>query len=667
MAKKKNTGIAIPTLNHSWELWTALTHLGLDQVYYDREFLSGSTSFDGLGQQLGLHLTKGNIVTELKKHKISVERFIDAFFKTLQPYAEMMNDLCVFFADHQVSSTNERLQVVFDFKHPLSFDAAVFRSTLATFKTVKRKLTIYHLEDFWGLLRPFRGHLGADEKLQNSAAQRWKTAYENGQYNSPDLPDFDTAFPDLDPLLNRTLTLWKNYVEFIRTISTDVNTVKDFVRKANWPDGETDRQNQVLSNDDLQTGWSDRSLIAEMDNWAANMITSMYSTVEHLKSEPASAPENAAELTKALTSFFKDMPETEIEDTIKELVDLLNLPVWKKRYELYSTWILSGLDKVFLGYNRTLHHDKGVLLLRFKGTHLMTISTATGPLQLWAENRTPAGIKLTGHGRKNGIQPDYTIYRPAMGDPNNCIACVEVKQYKKASAANFRNAINDYAHGLPNAEIFLVNYGPVPATLPLDFPARSTYFGVVKPRSPELTQFKNDLLTKMPAPRLLTSQEKMQVKLENPTIDHLFVDVSGSMDQPERRKYLQVLLTNLLRDKQILKLSAADATNTYTWSSPDGIVIKDLLLSHFYGGADFDPSQLSGVGDALVITDQSHAQTVCSSGNYPLLIVLDKEEAELYVYDEDSSNFICQGTEPLLSIFNDGWPHAGFAGMLRPE
>jgi hypothetical protein len=103
MAKATNKISDGGILKNSWDLWNALIGNGLDSFFYDREFLNGNTSFDGLGTHLSLPLTKGNIVSVLKKNNVSTNTFINAFFKTLQPYAQMMNDLCEFFASYQVS------------------------------------------------------------------------------------------------------------------------------------------------------------------------------------------------------------------------------------------------------------------------------------------------------------------------------------------------------------------------------------------------------------------------------------------------------------------------------------------------------------------------------------------------------------------------------------
>jgi hypothetical protein len=546
--------------------------------------------------------------------------------------------------------------VVFDFKNQkLSFDAENFRTTLSEYKKIKRKITLYHFTNVWELSQNFAKHGNRKERLVESSVQTWLENYEKGTYFAPGVVMPSTGYLILDAQLNRALDLWKSYVNACREINPDVMAFKQWVAENDWRKTSIEANEDVMSADDLISDWNTRALINEIDNWSKIMLLDMFGTIEDLLILPTERQSKLAdELNISLNKFFNNQPKTEkeLDDTIKELIDLLNLPVWKRRHELFSTWILAVLDKTFAKYTKVLHDNNGILLLRFTGTCLMTITTVKGPIQLWAENRTPA-VNPTGHGRKNGIQPDYTLYQASAADPKNCIACVEVKQYKKASVSNFRHAINDYANGLVNAEISLLNYGPVPSTISLDFLARSSYYGGIKPGSAELEIFQKEFLLKMPIPKGLTGGELVQVELDKQVIEHIFVDVSGTMNNSRYKKYIRLLLNSLIGHKSILKLTALDATKSHIWQSPDHASVDELLNLHFYGGDDFDPQVLKNEGHCLVVTDVHHIRSILDSGHHPFLIVLNEEEAKLYVFEKNLNEFHLQQSELLTGIFGN--------------
>jgi len=672
--KKKKSKVAaadLPT-RESWEIWNHLVkNAGFDTVYYDEEFLNGNSSFNGLSQYLGFKVDKTNVVERLKKHKVSAEKFIGAFFNVLQPYAQMMNELCVFFSNHKVKETNECLQIVFDFGNmtdQLDFNIENFRSVLTSYTKIKKKVTYYHVPNIWGLHHIFRYESRVNKhQIADRKAVAWLEAYENGKYLKPELSMPETGYKGLDLQLQRVLDLWADYVNTCRSYDENIRDfINKFYNRKSESKGYDQHTEQITDSIDLTLGWGSDNLRAELDRWSATMIELLFGDVEYLnKMTGKDRDHSAAVLEASLQSYFEGLPksEAEIEDVVTELTELLNLPIWKKRYELFSTWILSALDQALADYDRVVHDQNGVLILSFSSTHLMTVQSADGPFEVWAENRTLA-VNPTGHGRKRGIQPDYTIYQPTVGDPNDCIVCVEVKQYKKASIRNFGNAINDYANGLPKAHIFLVNYGPVPTSLTLDHPARSRFFGGVQPSSTTLSTFDAELLSALPPTKPLTPEEILKASLINLSIDTLFVDVSGSMDGIIPREYIRAFLRNVLQHKKVDAMIALDETHLKRWVKPGQNEVEDLLASHFYGGDDFAVRFLAGGNQNLIITDRTGALDVWESGYRPIVIMLENQNAELWTYVKEEDTYIKQATEPIeVSIDHkekgfEGWVFA---------
>jgi len=89
-------------LNTSWEIWDFLKKAGLDVKNYDLHIA------EELCKGLGIPLPCKDIKMELQKRNISPELFIGAFLKAIQPYAQMMSDLCVFFYLHGVKRPIKR-------------------------------------------------------------------------------------------------------------------------------------------------------------------------------------------------------------------------------------------------------------------------------------------------------------------------------------------------------------------------------------------------------------------------------------------------------------------------------------------------------------------------------------------------------------------------------
>ena len=70
------------------------------------------------------------------------------------------------------------------------------------------------------------------------------------------------------------------------------------------------------------------------------------------------------------------------------------------------------------------------------------------------------------------MQPDFRVMRASSGGTasqpiragDETLLALEVKQYGKASKANFVDAMNDYAAACRNAAVVLVNYGEAAAS-----------------------------------------------------------------------------------------------------------------------------------------------------------------------------------------------------------
>ncbi|MBL7725416.1 MAG: hypothetical protein JNK27_14810, partial [Chitinophagaceae bacterium] len=507
MASKKSATIQPnPILESAASLWKYLAaNAGLDSLFYDKDILHGNDAEKGLYAHLGIKPRTSSFVEDLEYYKVPVERLVVAFFKTLQPFAQMMNDICVFFERNKVKETNKSFSIRFNFNDvkadSLEFNLEHFRQTLSQLSRVRQLVEYYHINsnEVWELTNLFGDNYSVTAK--NTSARKWidsyRVDYNNQQrafFNPPDVEVPATGNAQLNEQLARVMAIWRSFVNSCRNV--DANRV-DFKEKLSGL--RYDKENSSFN--ELTAPWPAMELRnIESDFWPGTLLEKLFYKLEQIETLPAMEKrEQEALLATAIQNFFQKLPVStgEEEQLLKELIDLLKLPVWERRSELYAAWILTLIDESVSGYKHIFHHQDGVLSLSFKATRLATIEINDGNINLWSEVRSSVEgtdeRPLEGKSRKNSIQPDYSLYRNNSTTPVDCIAAIEVKQYKEHSTSNFRAALNDYTRGLPNASVILVNYGSVSETMELTTTERSHFFGQIKPGSPEIDLFKNEL------------------------------------------------------------------------------------------------------------------------------------------------------------------------------
>ena len=251
---------------------------------------------------------------------------------------------------------------------------------------------------------------------------------------------------------------------------------------------------------------------AESDFWIGQFVTNVCGLAYEIRknSETKGNPSQACkEIGDKLEAFRNELPivSTEYERLVKELTNILNLPVWKKRYALYSAWvstqIIAAFDKPAVKYIV----KNGTLSFSFGGSAIAQITHSSVVYTLFAELRAPFA-RVKGHGRKHSIQPDYSLCMNNELNPNNTVIVVECKQYKKPSKKNFTEAITDYAGGRPNAQIMLVNYTPIPVSfrneLSFELSDRVPFFDALIPGTETCESFKKTIIDALPKRRLVS-------------------------------------------------------------------------------------------------------------------------------------------------------------------
>jgi hypothetical protein len=184
----------------------------------------------------------------------------------------------------------------------------------------------------------------------------------------------------------------------------------------------------------------------------------------------------------------------ERDEIVRQLTDILNLPIWKKRHAVYAVWIGSQIWRA-LGqdWQFRFHLDNDLLSFAFSGVHLATLlSPGTDQvLGWWTELRTPASRLPSGR-RTKGIQPDYRIRRAPYSAADSDVLIVEVKQYKRSSTGDFSAALMDYAFACKKAFVMLAGYGPVSLNVlhavPAQYRTRTAATAFVRPDRTDVCQ-----------------------------------------------------------------------------------------------------------------------------------------------------------------------------------
>ncbi|WP_282244167.1 hypothetical protein [Stenotrophomonas sp. PS02300] len=179
-------------------------------------------------------------------------------------------------------------------------------------------------------------------------------------------------------------------------------------------------------------------------------------------------------------------------EAARALDDVLDLPVWKKRHELYSVWVATQIASSS-GRAPDWILTNGVLSFSFAGADVARFPLSGGTALLRAESREETTVALKGSGRKHAVQPDYTVYREHAGRRTKAGLVVECKHYRIAARKSFEDAIWDYARAHADASVLLVNYTRIGE---ITLPAHGSFsgaYGEMRPSGSGVAAFREQV------------------------------------------------------------------------------------------------------------------------------------------------------------------------------
>jgi hypothetical protein len=460
------------TLENGLQIWMALVDSGLEATRRSRgDSLPG---YDAelvldLRQRLYPHATR-SIEKELRDSPPSAEAFLEAFFTALKPFSEMLRDVLSMFEEAGARRSNENLRIAFDFDQasvPVALTLQEFREVEAFFRHVVRPVVVrlWNSNTLWllntdvqivlesvGIPRSF----GDSNRVLDPRVRLWLG--QNGKPNWLPFPGVSkSGNKDLDELL-------KNAEDLIHLMMAEVRqlgaTYDEFTRGLIDLRREESRQNGAAIAKGLANQHSARSFVgAAHDFWPNAFGENICLAAERVRQ--SKDEELALQLAVALRAGFDRAPKDErTRITLEQdFRDVVNLPLWKKRHELYAVWVASRIADALRDLAWEWHPDGDTLRFTFGGVELATLRSSDSGIHIfWTEKRT--ALKGGGILGRKHIQPDYRIMTVPTHRDDATSLVVECKQYRKWSKKNFGVALDDYAKGCPTAPIILVNYGP---------------------------------------------------------------------------------------------------------------------------------------------------------------------------------------------------------------
>ena len=423
-------------------LWEKLKRMGnFKDSYYDNNILDDM-------------LHRWTMKNEAELIQMSPEELLDAFFDTMLPLSLMYEDILCLFEQCNAKESSENIEIQFDFSK-----AGSFRFNAEHFKTAKEVMreiseiqkNLFVTEgDLERLDQLISENLNFDiSEIQSGCFWNWYRQYTERRNEWPSAAlDFEKTVTNKFEKgeMYEDIPIGNAFIEVYECWKVLFRYYKDTgISREHW-------YQEVMEKDDTV-----RTLLyRETDLFLGTVLKTLYFMVENWDKL------NIGKKKKIIVNLKSFLEKgTYRKKRRKKWEEYLRLPVWKRRYEIYSIWIFAQMVKKILPEHMEFHVKNGVLTFPFSGACVATIREGDKSFQIWSELRTEAFIKPVGRGRVKSIQPDYSILFGEENPVKDTIAVIECKQYKKQNTKNFSDVLFDYTYNRPNAKVLLVDYGEI--------------------------------------------------------------------------------------------------------------------------------------------------------------------------------------------------------------
>lgn len=394
---------------------------------------------------------------------LSAEQLLRALFGAARPFALMKLDILNLLeaAGARGGGDSIRLRFAFDPENPLDLLLEQFRAQMELVEeafgetdalgetpvpTRLGDLTLNQLSEL-----PRAGGIDLMKDPIDHAPpslRAWLEHYEMGFEQLP--PNWRTGRVELDERLERVARLLEPHLAAVGQAWPDYPSLKSQPHRT--PEA-------MIEASGLSWGAAQN---LEIDRWSRAIVRMLV----HAHARVSSSDEAAIAKMMDDLDRLLPTPATRAKALMRKLADVLDLPVWKHRHEVYAVWLGAQMHQALADrWNFRFHLVDGALKFPFGGAHLATLFNNRDDEVLfwWTELGTPHDDLPSGK-RTEGIQPDYRLQRAPLGALAADVAVVEAKQHRGYSTKEFQDALTDYAHACPSAGVLLANYGPVAAS-----------------------------------------------------------------------------------------------------------------------------------------------------------------------------------------------------------
>jgi len=376
----------------------------------------------------------------------TTEDLIQVFFQALQPFSEMYREILKFYRLAGARYGKEQWKIAIDDQH---LELSDFEDFLRLWDSVPSEIEVptASKKDFDALWRaceayPPQGDLAKKAARETAvigvaSIDRWLSDYRSGLIGP--LPS-SLIFQQKEAGFRELASVIAAVHETSVTFSADRRLLRG---QFNW---------KTLSASDAFS--INHLAFLDTDNWLGCALA-MMALAEHLDAG------NRARIACILRETYEGLPTRKLRASVSlnDLDRFLSLPAWKQRHEIYAVWIFTEMVSAAKEHDLELHHDHGRIEFAFRETRLATVTSARQPMDLVTERRSPLANPV-GAGRTGNVQPDFSIWaRAPAGDRR--VLVVEVKHYKRTAKKSFSEVMTDYAAAHMDAQVVLVNYGPI--------------------------------------------------------------------------------------------------------------------------------------------------------------------------------------------------------------
>ena len=198
----------------------------------------------------------------------------------------------------------------------------------------------------------------------------------------------------------------------------------------------------------------------DSDHTLGRLLTSIWRIATQFR-ETANADGPRA-VADELRAYLEDAGiHFEFSQMARDVADLLSLPQWKHRHELYAVWLASKVVQESGPESAEVEVVDNCLPFSFRPSRLALIRSLDPPLDLWLEVQEPTRQTRRQRAPSITYKPDMVIYKgPRTSSEDGPFCVIEAKHYARASGS-FGAVLRDYSGAHPHADVALANYGPV--------------------------------------------------------------------------------------------------------------------------------------------------------------------------------------------------------------